>query len=64
MNFYRRISKQAKKYLNKNGTLGLEIGYNQKNAVINILRQDGYIEIYSKKDFSGNDRIIICKRGE
>ena len=62
--FYREIAMQAKKYLKPNGILGLEIGYNQKETVTKILEKNGYIDIYCKKDFGGNDRVIICKRGE
>ena len=64
LDFYRRISKKAKLFLNTAGILALEIGYNQKNSVIDILKKDGYLDIYSKKDYAGNDRIIICRRGE
>ncbi|MBR3697543.1 MAG: peptide chain release factor N(5)-glutamine methyltransferase [Clostridia bacterium] len=62
LDFYRRIIKDAKKYLKKDGILILEIGFNQKENVINILEKEGYIEIYSKKDYSGNDRIVIRKK--
>ena len=41
----------------------MEIGYNQKNEVINLLEKNGnYANIYSKQDLSGNDRIIIAQR--
>lgn len=63
LKFYREIAKQAYKYLKKDGYLCLEIGYNQKKDVIKILElTEQYKEIYSKKDLSGNDRIIIAKR--
>lgn len=63
LKFYREIAKDAYKYLKKDGYLCLEIGYNQKNDVIKILEEiEQYKEIYSKKDLSGNDRIIIAKR--
>lgn len=61
LKFYREIAKNAKCYLEKGGFLALEIGYNQKEAVEEILKTNGYINIYSKKDLSGNDRVIICQ---
>lgn len=64
LNFYRKISKEAWKYLNKNGYLCLEIGYDQKDDVTNILENEGkYKNIYSKQDLAGNDRIIIARKG-
>lgn len=62
--FYREIATNAKKYLKPNGILGLEIGYNQKEKVTQILEKYGYLDIYCKKDLGGNDRVIICRRGE
>lgn len=63
LDFYRKISYDAKKFLNNNGYLCFEIGYDQRKDVEDILLQNGYINIYSKKDYGGNDRIIICKYG-
>ena len=60
--FYRIIAENAYKYLNEDGILALEIGYDQKEEVIKSLEKTGkYIDIYSKKDLGGNDRIIACK---
>ena len=59
LDFYRKISEDAKKYLNKDGFLAFEIGYNQKFAVENLLKENGYKNIYSRKDLSGNDRIVV-----
>lgn len=65
LDIYRRIIKDAYKYLNFNGYLCLEIGYDQKKEVINLIESIGeYKDIYSKKDLSGNDRIVICKKKE
>ena len=64
LDFYRKIAICAKDYLNINGYLCLEIGYNQNDAVVEILKKNGYKDIYSKKDLGNNDRIVICKRGE
>lgn len=59
--FYRRIIEKAKYYLNDDGYLALEIGFDQKESVYKILTENGYNQIYSKKDFGNNDRIIIAK---
>ena len=59
LDFYRKIAKESKEYLNKNGYLAFEIGYNQKEAVEKILFEEGYKNIYSKKDLGGNDRVVI-----
>ena len=63
LDFYRKIVNNAYKYLEDEGYLALEIGYDQKEDVISFIEKSNqYKEIYSKKDLSGNDRIIVCKR--
>ena len=62
LEFYEIIVRNAYKYLNKNGYLCLEIGYNQKQDVCNLLKKSGkYKDIIVKKDLSGNDRVVIAK---
>ncbi len=61
LDFYRKIIKESKNYLNSDGLLILEIGYDQKQEVENLFKQNGYVEVYSKKDFAQNDRIVIGK---
>lgn len=56
--FYNAIIQEALIYLKPNGVLMFEIGYNQKEKVWQLLEDYGYEEIQSKKDHSGNDRII------
>ena len=63
LDFYRILSKESKKYLKDNGVLAVEIGYNQKEDVMKIFEEEGYIDVYCKKDFGGNDRIIVGKWG-
>ena len=63
LNFYRSISKNAKEFLVDNGLLALEIGYNQKEKVMSILKQDGYRDIKCIKDYNNLDRVITCKMG-
>ena len=59
LDFYRKIAKDAKDYIEKEGYLALEIGYNQRTKVENILKENGYKNIYSRKDLGGNDRIVV-----
>ena len=63
VDFYRIIIKQAKNYLKKGGYLALEIGYNQRKSVCDLLKQEEvYEEICCKKDLGGNDRVVIAQR--
>mgnify|MGYP004645629017 FL=1 len=63
LDFYRKLSSESDKYLREDGYLCLEIGYDQKNEVIEILKNEKkYKNIYSKKDLFGNDRIIIAQK--
>jgi len=60
LDFYRKIIAEAHKYLKPEGHLCLEIGYNQKDSVIELIEQsENYTKIYSKKDLAGNNRIIV-----
>ena len=61
LDFYKIIAQDAKKYLNENGIVAVEIGYNQRESVIKLFETEGYKEIYSKKDFGQNDRIVVAK---
>lgn len=62
LDFYRKIIQEAPLYLEQNGYLCLEIGYNQKEKIIEIIEQTNKFEdIICIKDLSENDRVIICK---
>ena len=64
LDFYRRISEDGHKFLNRQGYLCLEIGYNQKNAVKQILeKKKRYVNIHCIKDLCENDRVIIAQIG-
>lgn len=61
LDFYKIIAKQGKKILNSQGYIAVEIGYNQRESVIEIFELEGYKEIYSKKDYSGNNRVVVAR---
>ena len=61
LDFYRILIDNAYKFLEKDGLLFLEIGYDQKEEVMSLFKESyKYKDIYSKKDLSGNDRIICA----
>ena len=63
LEYYKILIEESHKYLSDNGYLCMEIGYNQKNEVIELLKENGnYENIYAKKDLSGNDRIVVAQR--
>ncbi len=62
LDFYRKIIKKSYQYLKYKGYLCLEIGYDQKIDVIELLEnEEKYSEIYCKKDAYGNDRVVIAR---
>lgn len=63
LNFYRKITGQAYKFLNKSGYLCLEIGEDQKDQVVGIIQKNKhYTNIKTYKDISNRDRVIIVKK--
>ncbi len=65
LEIYRRIIKQAYYYLKTGGYLCLEIGFNQKKEIIELIKKkDRYDTIYSKMDLANKDRIIVCRKME
>lgn len=59
--FYRRIAKEAGRVLAPGASVYLEIGYDQGEAVSELLREQGFMEIEVHKDLAGNDR-VVCGR--
>lgn len=60
LDFYRRIISEAPAHLVVGGRLLLEIGYDQAEAVSDLLREAGYYGIEILKDYGGNDRIATA----
>ena len=61
LDFYKIINKESPKYLNDDGHILLEIGYNQKESVTKIF-EENYQNITCIKDLSDNDRVIKIKK--
>lgn len=59
LDFYRKITQQAKLYLKENGVLAYEVGHDQSEDVSKLMKINGYTNIYIKKDLQGIDRVVI-----
>ena len=62
--FYRRITRQAGNYLNPQGILAFEIGYDQGEAVAQLMKEQGYTEVKVIQDLAGLDRVVIGKKNQ
>ncbi len=58
----RKVIKKASKLLKLNGKLVLEIGFDQKDRVSEILRKKGFYINKVLKDYANNDRCIISTK--
>lgn len=60
--FYNKITEAAIGHLNPGGMLLYEIGNDQAREVSDIMKRNGFIEIYTIKDLAGLDRVTVGRR--
>ena len=58
----RKVIKKSSELIKKNGKFILEIGFDQKNKVINLLNKEGFYINRVQKDLANNDRCIISTK--
>ncbi len=58
----RKVIKKASNLIKKNGKFILEIGFNQKNKIKIILKDEGFYVNRTIKDYGNNDRCIISTK--
>jgi len=58
----RKVIKKSSELIKKNGKLVLEIGFDQKNKVINLLNKEGFYINSAQKDLANNDRCIVSTK--
>ena len=58
----RKVIKKSSELIKKNGKFILEIGHDQKNKVVNLLKNEGFYINSIQKDLAKNDRCIICTK--
>jgi len=54
----RRIVTEAPSWLDTDGILALEIGFDQASVVRELLIARGYVDIHGHKDYGGRDRVL------
>ncbi len=59
LDFYKRIINEFSNYININGSIIFEIGYNQGKAVSEFLSAYSFEKISIEKDLAGLDRVVI-----
>jgi len=60
--FYREITKKAYDMLTEDGMIAFEIGYDQKEDVMGLLRNEGFTDVVCLEDLAGNPRVVTAKR--
>ncbi len=60
--FYRRIAAEAGSWLRDGGSLYLEIGHDQGEAVSGLLKGAGFVDVSVIKDLPGHDRVVCGRR--
>ncbi len=58
---YKAIISSASSYLNDEGKLFFEIGHKQRDKVLDILKEYGFTDTFTKKDLAGHDRVVIAR---
>jgi release factor glutamine methyltransferase len=61
LSFYRRIAREAPAHLKENGVLLMEIGWDQAQAVLNLLTDAGFSGLQVVRDTAGRDRVVIAR---
>ena len=58
--FYRTIAEKYKASLKDGGMLAFEVGFKQAQSVCDMLKQNGYKDIKTVKDYNGIDRVVCA----
>ena len=58
----KKVIKKSSKLIKKKGQFILEIGFDQKNKVVNLIKKEGFYINSIQKDFAKKDRCIICTK--
>ncbi len=57
--FYRHIVKEYKQHLASGGVLAFEVGINEAEAVAEIMKENGFTNVQTRKDYCDIDRVVF-----
>jgi release factor glutamine methyltransferase len=60
---YRAIAEGAAQFLQPDGVIGIEIGFDQRISVKALFEAAGFLLVEAAKDYGGNDRVLIFANG-
>ena len=58
LDFYRRITSQARGYLKENGLLAYEVGHDQGPGVADLMRKEGFHQVQVIDDLEKRNRVV------
>ena len=64
LDFYRRILAESGPYLREGGWIFFEMGYDQGSALMELMKEAGFVRLECRKDLAGLDRVVLGKRKE
>ncbi|MEZ4820418.1 MAG: peptide chain release factor N(5)-glutamine methyltransferase [Bdellovibrionota bacterium] len=62
MEIFKRFLPQTQQHLANDGVILLEIGFDQKAAIVSCARENGYTRVEVLQDLQGNDRVAVIQR--
>ena len=62
LEFYRRLVREGKEHVKPGGWMLFEIGCTQAEAVMELLKNGGFLDVYVKKDLAGLERVVGGRR--
>ena len=62
MSEIRKVVKKSSELIKKNGRFILEIGFDQKNKVVKLLKKEGFYINSTQLDLARKDRCIVCTK--
>ena len=62
LTFYRILAEEARNHLAEGGSIYMEIGYDQSEAMEGLFRSGGYRDVRTFQDLAGQDRVVRARR--